>query len=137
MNEKVTVEFTPLQAVILWRLFNQDKRTSEELLKTEQFQYILNGKYADSRHDSISRIKKEASTELRINRFFYIFDNALASMKINPKTYGQPDPIKIGDHEVKFGDCGISVGCRFVSNEQLKEIMERQKISIDKDDVKF
>ena len=135
MKEKVTVDFTPLQAVILWRLFNQDTKCTEELLKTEQFKYVMNGKSPDNKHSPVSCIKEEALEQFIVNPFFGLFDDALNYMGINPKTYLEPT-IRIGDHKVQFVNDGIRVGCQFVSNEQLKEIMERQKIVVDKDDAK-
>ena len=132
MKDKITVEFTPLQAVMLWRIFNVNDTDKLELLKTEAFKNLFGtskgglANYSDLGHVAV---KELASTKIWCKMKDSLNDAGIFDIR----HFTFKPVVKIGDHTVQFEKDGVRVGCQYVPNETLVAIMKEQKIVIDKD----
>jgi len=118
-NKTLNLSLTPLQAVILWRMFS----TSYDISVTPEVNKYFNGE-----RPGYSSIADKARLEINNSGDHSIWgklDSILVANKIEPRTFTAQESIKIANEPVEFLPGAIRVGCTKIPNEVVKEIFAK------------
>jgi hypothetical protein len=112
-KDMLTIKLNKEEAVLLWNVINQSINQLVDALRAR--------KLPQSVVDLVNK------TDGSHNVWVQLDDQLNAAGVASPETYGQPQPIMIQGHLVKFEKGWIKVGCTTVQNETVKKIAARLK----------